>query len=335
MQRHLRIANLPAHWLFLPPLAFAALNNIALKSESATGPFLKLATEEVSSVVVIFALVPLLIGMARRWPPALGVAVLARHLASSMVFSALHVLGMLAIRHLVLAAAGIDYRPAPLPDMLLCEYGKDLAAYALIVTTIGWFDRRFPPAAAPLKHNDKRAGKPPLPPRGGGGWGEVGRAASRQGPHMHSAATLVRNFHPHPPHLTPIPGFSGSPPASRTERACARFEVRTARGTVIVPAEEILRVEAAGNYATLVTAQGAFLHRATMREIEATLPPELFARAHRSHIIRLDAIAAIRGAEGEREIRLCNGDAVPLSRRHAQARDWHVSLHLGSAKASR
>ncbi|WP_119418192.1 LytR/AlgR family response regulator transcription factor [Desertibaculum subflavum] len=323
MQRHLRIANLPAHWLFLPPLAFAALNNIALKSESASGPFLKLATEEVSSVAVIFALVPLLIGVARRWPPALGVAALARHLGGSMVFSALHVLGMLAIRYVVFAAAGIDHRPAPLPDMLLCEYGKDLAAYALIVTTIDWFDRRFP------LHSNQHW-KPSLPHRGGEGLGEVGRAASPREPQARDAVALVRNFHPHPPHLT-----QPSPPSSRAERASVSFEVNTRRGTVIVTAGEILRVEAAGNYATLVTAQGAFLHRATMREIEAALPPELFARAHRSHIVRLDAIAAIRGAEGEREIRLCNGDAVPLSRRHAQARDWHVSLHLGSAKASR
>ena len=75
----LRIANLPAHWLFVPPLAFAALNNIALKSEAADGPLWKAATEEVSSVVVIFALVPLLIGLARRWPPALRPAVLMRH----------------------------------------------------------------------------------------------------------------------------------------------------------------------------------------------------------------------------------------------------------------
>ena len=110
--------------------------------------------------------------------------------------------------------------------------------------------------------------------------------------------------------------------------------MKTTRGTVLVAAEQILRVEAAGNYATLVTPQGSFLHRATMREMEAALPPDRFARAHRSHIVRLDAIAAIRGCNGEREITLSNGDIVPLSRRHAQARDWHLPVHLGSAKAS-
>ena len=67
--------------------------------------------------------------------------------------------------------------------------------------------------------------------------------------------------------------------------------------------------------------------------IEAALPDATFARTHRSHIVRIDAIAAIRGTEGEREITLSNGDAVPLSRRFAQARDWRVSLHFASAKA--
>ena len=312
-----RIANLPAHWLFVPPLAFAALNNIALKSEAAV-PLWKATTEEVSSVVVIFALVPLLIGLARAWPPALTPAVLLRHLAGSVLFSVAHVVAMVAIRHLVFIAAGDAYRPAPLPEMLLCEYGKDLAVYALIIAIIGWFDRMFPPMGC--------GEKPSLPLRGGearkaGSWGEVGRAASPQESFVRNASALAHHLQPHPPHLT-----QPSPPALRAERAFS-FEVKTARGTVMVPAEQILRVEAAGNYATLVTPQGTFLHRATMREIEACLPECSFARAHRSHIVRLDAIASIRGSDGEREITLSNGDAVPLSRRFAQARDWRIPLH--------
>jgi hypothetical protein len=325
MPHRLRIAGLPAYWLFVPPLAFAALNNIALKSETAPAPLFKLATEEVSSVAVIFALVPLLIGMARRWPPVLSAPMLLRHLGGSLLFSALHVLGMVAIRHVVFAATGTEYRPCPLPEMFFYEYGKDVAAYALIIATIGWFDRRFPREAVPSNFDRK----PPLPLRGGGGWGEVGRAAPQRDSLLRNTSTSARIGEPHPPHLT-----QPSPPASRAERAFVRFEVKTARGPVRVPAEEILHVEAAGNYATLFTAHGAFLHRATMREIEAALPPARFARTHRSHIVRLDAIAAIRGTNGDREITLLNGDAVPLSRRYAQAREWQLPLHRGSAKAT-
>jgi hypothetical protein len=258
-------------WLLVPPLAVAALHNILLKAEAARGPLWKLTTEEVSSVAVILGLAPLVIMLAQRWPLTwrLTPALLARHLAGSLIFSLLHVIGMTAIRHLVFAAAGMEYRPGPPLDVLAYEYTKDIVVYALIVAAFSWLDCRFPQPAA----------TPPTAP-------------------------------------------------------APTFEVKTARGIVIVAADDILRVEAAGNYATLVTPAGAFLHRATMREIEAVLPPGRFARAHRSHIVRLDAITAIRGGDGDRTIRLGNGDAVPLSRRFAQARDWHCALHCGSAKAT-
>ncbi len=106
------------------------------------------------------------------------------------------------------------------------------------------------------------------------------------------------------------------------------FTVRTARGTVIVPATEIIRIEAAGNYATLVTPRSSLLHRATLREIEAALPEDRFARAHRSHIVRLDAVTAVR-RDGEPRLELRNGDVVPLGRTYARARDWYVELGAG------
>ena len=68
--------------------------------------------------------------------------------------------------------------------MLLCEYGKDIAVYALIIVTIGWFDRHFPPTG----HREK----PSLPLRGGEGLGEVGRAAPRRQLIVRNACTHSR-----------------------------------------------------------------------------------------------------------------------------------------------
>lgn len=252
----------PGQWLLVPIIAAAGLNNILLKQEAAR-PLWRSLTEEISSILVVLALLPTLFHLARRWPAAWppAPAWFLRHLGASLAFCLIHVAAMNLIRLGVFAAMGEAYRPGPLLDVLAYEYAKDAGAYALILC-FAWIIDRLPVAAKPA---------------------------------------------------TPAPSFA----------------VRTMRGTVIVPVAEIIRVEAAGNYATLVTRSASLLHRASMREIEAALPGDTFARAHRSHIVRLDAVAAIRR---EGELQLANGDVVPLGRTYARTRDWCLRLPAGDSR---
>ena len=80
----------------------------------------------------------------------LGVRVLA-----SVVYSALHVATMVALRHLVYAIAGWTYRFGPWFDSFVYEYRKDALTFALIlVIAAGWraYQARMeppPPAAEP------------------------------------------------------------------------------------------------------------------------------------------------------------------------------------------
>lgn len=119
--------------------------------------------------------------------------------------------------------------------------------------------------------------------------------------------------------------------ARRVEADASRlrggFTIRTARGNVFVPFAALIHVESSGNYVTLFTGSGDFLHRATMKEVAQVLPAEEFARTHRSHLVRLSAIRGLRGRpEGEKVLELQDGRRVPLSRTYASARDWSLAV---------
>ena len=92
---------------------------------------------EYSSILVIIALVPAVALYERRFPITSEnwrKAVLA-HLAGSLVFSGLHIVGMILLRHAVYAIVlGQSYRffDEPFTDVVY-EYRKDLLPYAVIV----------------------------------------------------------------------------------------------------------------------------------------------------------------------------------------------------------
>ena len=116
----------------------------------------------------------------------------------------------------------------------------------------------------------------------------------------------------------------GEPEDSRG-RPC--IEIKTWRGAVFVPYDAIIRVRASGNYVTLFTESGEFLHRATMKSMQGLLPQADFARSHRSHLVRLTTIRSVRsGHYRGRVLELHGGGRVPLSRTHAAVRDWTLPM---------
>lgn len=230
------------------------------------GPLWKVWIYELSSGAMLLTLMPFAAWTSGRFPldRRFGRAIGA-HLAASIVFSAVHVAGMVIMRRLVFASLSDRYDFGPSLAGFAYEYGKDLFTYFIFVavfTAHFWAQRTL----------ERRA--------------EARRFRSRGG--------------------IPVP---------------------TTDGTVFIPFPALLRIEACGNYVTLVTAGGEFLHRATMREMEALLPPDDYARTHRSHIVRVAAIRAVRtDPTGEKMIKLDGGCRVPLSRTYANSRSWTVPL---------
>ena len=96
---------------------------------------------EYTSVLVMAALVPLVALYERRFPLEAETwkSALAAHVAGSVAFSAMHVAGMIALRHVVYRLVfGQPYAffDEPMADIFY-EYRKDALTYAITVLVIG------------------------------------------------------------------------------------------------------------------------------------------------------------------------------------------------------
>lgn len=93
---------------------------------------------EYSSGLVVLALLPLIAGLVRRFPPGRDrwLRFSAIHLAASVGFCLLHVGGFVAIRKLIYALAGAHYGGGD----LLYEYRKDLVTYLAFGLVFGLAD---------------------------------------------------------------------------------------------------------------------------------------------------------------------------------------------------
>jgi hypothetical protein len=109
-------------------------------------------------------------------------------------------------------------------------------------------------------------------------------------------------------------------PAVPPDLAPFRLEVRDGNRTRWIAPLAIERIEAAGNYVELHTAEGVVLHRATLANVADQLAGHGFARIHRSRLVRRAAITAVATtAAGDFEVTLASGAAVQGSRRFRDA----------------
>jgi two-component system, LytTR family, sensor kinase len=93
---------------------------------------------EISSVIVIFALVPFVVRFERRFrlDAVPRWRVFVAHAAAAVVFSALHIAGMLALREVAYGIAGQHYDYGNLPVRAFYELQKDLITYIVILGVI-------------------------------------------------------------------------------------------------------------------------------------------------------------------------------------------------------
>ncbi|WP_345536158.1 LytTR family DNA-binding domain-containing protein [Variovorax defluvii] len=127
-------------WVLVMALQAAFNSVVAVIDADRAGralPAWQPVTWELSSHLVLLALVPAVLAFERRFP--LGAAGFLRHLpwhlAASVAFSLLHVAGMVGLRKAVYALAGSHYDFGG-AEQWLYEYLKDVRVYALFLIAI-------------------------------------------------------------------------------------------------------------------------------------------------------------------------------------------------------
>lgn len=110
----------------------------------------------------------------------------------------------------------------------------------------------------------------------------------------------------------------------------SRLPIRDGNRTELVPVRDIDYIDIAGHYLCVHAGERVHLLRGALRELEQQLDPACFARAHRSHIVRLDRIRCLKPRRnGDFSLELENGTAMTLSRSYS--RDLLQRLDLVSA----
>lgn len=99
------------------------------------------------------------------------------------------------------------------------------------------------------------------------------------------------------------------------------FWIRARHGELVrVPVDAISVMSSEEDYVRLICGDQSWLMRDTLAGVEQRLPPGLFTRVHRAHLVRRSLIAGLRRVQpASLEIRLTDGRSVPAGRVYARA----------------
>lgn len=103
--------------------------------------------------------------------------------------------------------------------------------------------------------------------------------------------------------------------AQREKAGIERLVVPTELGDIVIPVSEIDWIGADDYYVRLHVGQTSYLLRESLNSLEKKLDPLRFARIHRSAIIQLDRVKAVRTKTQGDEAVLRDGSLIPVSRR--------------------
>ena len=111
------------------------------------------------------------------------------------------------------------------------------------------------------------------------------------------------------------PGAMGPPPAEDHEMiAVANLHGGSTR---LLARGQILYVQSYGDFVRIVTADGRYLLRSTLAEIEHRWAPVGFVRVHRQYLANLrNAVELAPMLGGTAELTFVDGQTIPVARRH-------------------
>lgn len=161
--------RVPAIWAALLTVSVFAHAHVEIANETARGVRMSYGTAlaiQVSSHLVVAALLPAIYWLHRRFPIPARPRNLLIHIAAVIPFSIAHTLGMAALR--LLWFGGIVGEPHSFPltvDRMLYEFAKDIIAYGLLsagsVALRHYLTRPVPVPAPPVAE----VAQAPLPER--------------------------------------------------------------------------------------------------------------------------------------------------------------------------
>jgi two-component system LytT family response regulator len=111
------------------------------------------------------------------------------------------------------------------------------------------------------------------------------------------------------------PGARAGTNVAAARRHATMLPIRVGRETIRLDVAAIDWIDAAGDYMCVHAANQTHVLRATMKELEEMLDPEVFQRVHRSTIVNLARVRSLRPhLNGECFLKLESGQEVKLSR---------------------
>lgn len=277
--------RLIAAWTILLAVSVAARSYVEMANQEKVGRPIGLdhaLAIELTSHVVVAALLPALYWLHRRWPIGQSLRNVTIHVAAVVPFSIAHTVGMAALRLLWFSAIlGTAYSFPLTLDRLAYEFAKDIVSYGMLSAGV-----------LALRHLFER-----IP----------ARTASAPEPAPRRATPALV---PEPPLEAPAP----SPPP-----LAERFAVRKRGREIMVEMADIDWVEASGNYAVLHVGGETLEIRSSLSKLESELDPRRFVRVHKSYLVNVTRIAEVTPwVSGDWRIRLQDGAEVNLSRRYRQ-----------------
>jgi len=117
--------------------------------------------------------------------------------------------------------------------------------------------------------------------------------------------------------MTELVAAAPSPAADGPDQRRRLMKIPAVAGQrmLLVDADDILALHSDGHYTRVVTADANRFCNLSIGDLEGRLDPEQFMRVHRSHIVRLSAIASLSREGGRLAAQLVNGGTpVPVSR---------------------
>jgi DNA-binding LytR/AlgR family response regulator len=101
----------------------------------------------------------------------------------------------------------------------------------------------------------------------------------------------------------------------------------TGGSTRLLARSSIEFVQSYGDFVRIVTADGRYLLRATLTEIERRWEPAGFVRVHRQYVANLHTATELRPLiGGTAELTFADGQTIPVARRHAAALGRRLSV---------
>ena len=120
-------------------------------------------------------------------------------------------------------------------------------------------------------------------------------------------------------------GNTNESPATQPE-TIDRITVRYGQKIKIIPVEEIIYLQADGDYVAIHTAEGRWLKEQTMKFTEDILPSNRFVRTHRSYIVNIHHISRIERYGEQHLIILSNGEKIKISNARYQVLKQRLGL---------